>query len=187
MRRLHPSWWKDSWVANLLRSLAVEKQARLSLGIWILLLFVLMAGGILGVLAFRRDQAVKHQEALEVLNAIADLKTAQITDWRNERKSDANMFSHLPLVVRDLQAIQTTPTLRAVSPEVLTILSILKDANYYRAVALFDGQFRCCGEVSSAERHADCSRMAEYAVRHRATLLGVLQTGASAVEDLQRD
>jgi PAS domain S-box-containing protein len=66
-----------------------------------LLLVVLTAGiGVAGFHLMRREQANLRWRAEHELAAVADLKTAQVADWRRERLKEGNLILHTPYAAR---------------------------------------------------------------------------------------
>ena len=78
------------------------------------------------------------QKAEAALSAVADLKVAQIANWRNERLGDGRFFFKAPFVAKDIQRLQSDPHNPVIRSEILTWLTLLKAGNRYEMVALFD-------------------------------------------------
>ena len=89
-------------------------------------------------LAEARDVTQKAETAL---SAVADLKVAQIVNWRNERLGDGRFFSKAPFVAKDIQRLQSDPQNPAIRSEILTWLTLLKSGNRYETVAIFDTNY----------------------------------------------
>lgn len=78
------------------------------------------------------------QKAEAALSAVADLKVAQIANWRNERLGDGRFFFKAPFVAKDIQRLQSDPHNPVIRSEILTWLTLLKAGDRYEMVALFD-------------------------------------------------
>ena len=68
---------------------------------WVTALFLCIVAGVLtfGFWFYRDQQHRLHEEAVEDLQGIAELKVEQITQWRSERLANAEILSHSPLFI----------------------------------------------------------------------------------------
>ena len=74
---------------------------------------VLIAGiGTTGFCYLRRQLTDSRVKAEETLSAIADLKMAQIADWRRERMADANLVHFTPYAARRAVDVLRSPNRR---------------------------------------------------------------------------
>jgi PAS domain S-box-containing protein len=118
-------------------------------GLFFILTVVL---GVSGYVYLARLQSGARAAAHQELAAIADLKLRQISNWREERLSDASFFSHARFVAQDVRRFLQDPSSEAARSAVLHWLNLLKSGDRYYGVAVFDstGQRRL-GLPSSAD------------------------------------
>lgn len=83
-----------------------------------------------------RAKAIAHER----LAAIADLKQRQLTNWRDERLSDARFFSRAPFVAQDLQRLLAAPGSEPDRDAIMRWLKLLKGGDRYYEVAIYDAQ-----------------------------------------------
>jgi signal transduction histidine kinase len=140
--------------------------------------FVCLAGGIIlaGYLYLSNRQSEARAEAFRELNAIADLKLRQLSNWRKERISDALFFSRARFVAEDIQRYFNAPDSEAARSGVLHWLDLLKAGDRYDTVALLDGSLQprlvlpaSAGGALNVDRH-----WLESAVQNRAPTFGDL-------------
>jgi hypothetical protein len=72
------------------------------------------------------------------LDAIANLKVAQITNWRNDRLKDARFLMGAPFVARDVAALLAQPNSAADRAEVRRWLTLIKDDPRYELAMVLD-------------------------------------------------
>ena len=102
-------------------------------------LVVLMAAGGLAWLYIKREQAEDRQAAENTLAAVADLKVAQLTRWRQERLGDGRQIYSTPYAVRralDAMAQPGSATTRQMFTGWLD--AVLASGSYHRALLLDD-------------------------------------------------
>jgi PAS domain S-box-containing protein len=97
-----------------------------------------LAIAITGALYLRDGQAAARATARNELRAIADLKVAQIVNWRNERMGDARFFSRAAFVARDVRSFFIDPSSERARSDILNWLTLVKADHRYEQVALFD-------------------------------------------------
>jgi signal transduction histidine kinase len=142
-------------------------------------LLLVVALAVAGSLYLSRQQAQARAAAHEELGAIADLKLAQISNWRAERMDDAIFFSRAQIVAQDLRRFLDNPSSEAVRASVLNWLNLLKGGDRYCAVMVFDARLE--------RRLALPDSLPEPSASTRALLQGELRTPQIVLSDLHRD
>lgn len=135
--------------------------------------------GIGGYLYLTRQQVHARITAHRELSAIADLKLRQISNWREERLSDARLFSRVGFVAEDVKRFLDEPDSEAARTAVSQWLTLLKTKERYDAAVAFDMRLkrRLAIPPSADEPAASVGRLLERA----------LQTHDVAFGDLHRD
>jgi hypothetical protein len=104
-------------------------------GIFLLLILTIIGLGYYYFMTQREDiKQKKHEE----LSAIAELKVGQITQWREERFSDAKDIYENLIVARQVEAFIKAPDERQRREELFAWLKSLKDRYFYSDVCLLD-------------------------------------------------
>jgi PAS domain S-box-containing protein len=103
------------------------------------------------------------------LGAIADLKLGQITNWQQERFSDAKFFGHARFVAEDVHRFLAGPDSTTNREAVIHWLNLLKGGERYHAVMLIDSnlQFRIALPESAAEPPELLRSLFDEAIRTR--------------------
>ncbi len=104
---------------------------------------VLIAGVALGTafagFSYLRYRQNEQRTAIWAeLGAISDLKAVQVSNWRQERGSDAQFLMRAPFVARDLVAYFAQPDSAAARSEIEGWLGLMKGGQRYASVAVFD-------------------------------------------------
>ena len=144
--------------------------------IFLLLVLALGAGGSLYLSRQRADTRAAAQQSL---SAIADLKLDQITNWREERLSDARFFFRARFVAQDVKRLLEAPDSQAARADVRHWLNLLKGGDRYAAAALFDPKLE--------RRLAIPDSAGEPTVLLRALFERALQTRDVVMSDLHQD
>ena len=95
-----------------------------------------------GFLYLRHQQLALRTAIGSELGAIADLKAAQVANWRNERMDDARFLARAPAVARDLADLLAHPDSAERRAAALGWLDLLKGGERYDALAFFDPKLR---------------------------------------------
>jgi PAS domain S-box-containing protein len=104
-------------------------------GIFLFLILTIIGLGYYYFMTQREDlKQKKHEE----LSAIAELKVGQITQWREERFSDAKDIYENLIVARQVEAFIKAPGERRRREELFAWLKSLKDHYFYSDVCLLD-------------------------------------------------
>lgn len=143
---------------------------------------------IVGYLLYTTQRAEREAQVASELAAIADLKLAQITSWRQERMSDANFADNnvrIHMHVRHLVEGRDTEVAR--TAQVDWMRSMYKNRQYGR-IAIFDSRGRV---LVAVPQHEDlpgpyAMTLMERAGRERTVLFSDLSTrdGAAPVLDI---
>jgi PAS domain S-box-containing protein len=106
----------------------------------------------LGYYYFMTQREEIKQKKHEELSAIAELKVGQITQWREERFSDAKDIYENLIVTRQVEAFIKAPIERQRREELLAWLKSLKDHYFYSDVCLLDsnGSIRLSDHIQPA-------------------------------------
>ena len=140
--------------------------------------FLLMAAALVvaGYLYVSRQQAEARATAHRELSTIADLKLSQITNWREERLSDARFFSRARFVAQDVRRLVDEPDSEAARAAVLQWMDLLKGGARYAAVMVFDPRFerRLSLPASAAQPAASTRKLLAQAVQSRKVVFGDL-------------
>jgi len=65
-------------------------------------IFLVLAASAFSYITYQQNKADAHQNEMKLLSTIADLKVGEITQWRWERKGDAEAFAQAPLFLREM-------------------------------------------------------------------------------------
>ena len=122
-----------AWMADAEARRSGQKLA----GLFLLALAFLAGVGLVGL---SHLQAKARLSAHRELSAIADLKLQQLTQWRQERLSDAYFFSHARFAAADVRKLLDAPQAPAVQAEVRHWLNLLKGGERYHAVAVYSAR-----------------------------------------------
>lgn len=90
-----------------------------------------------GFFYLRRTRTTAREAALAQLAAVADLKAAQIADWRRERLSEGRLFLRAPAVVEDLAALVERPDDPTARRRVYGWLETLRGGARYESALVF--------------------------------------------------
>ncbi len=106
---------------------------------------LLLLGGAAIAVGYRyqrqRQDSLIHKTH-EELSAVADLKIAQITRWREERLSDGRFLQQAPAISRDLAALFAQPGSPAARDQVAGWLAPMRREMGYEMALVFDAGFR---------------------------------------------
>jgi PAS domain S-box-containing protein len=127
-------------------------KTRYALGAAIALTGALIAIGI----HWRLERKQIKNEAAMQLTAIADLKRAEIANWRNERLADGRFFSQAPFVVLDVEAMLANPHAEPAHSNALKWLSLLKGGDRYAQIRIFRPD---CSELVSVASNPSLDAM----------------------------
>ena len=143
--------WKESYDVRTVRSIFV-----------FVMIFVLLAAGIIltAILYYRSYEKNHRTEVERQLAAIADLKVADLAQWRRERLSDAAVFYQNPnfsgLVERSVEAPEDPEATRRLR----AWLDKIREAHQYQRVCLHgpDGRVRMTSPDTPELRTVQFSR-----------------------------
>jgi PAS domain S-box-containing protein len=93
-----------------------------------------------GRLYFRQQQREFAREASVQLAVIADLKAGQIARWYQDRRADANVILHNPMVLAQARRFLAGSSDAQVRENLLGWMSAVQQGSDYGAVALIDSQ-----------------------------------------------
>ena len=119
---------------------ASETQRRFIWRLLTLLAGLVVAISLTGFFYLKRQQTSARADVYSNLNAIANLKMAQIVNWRNERLSDARFLFQAPFVARDITALFAQPESVEVRTGVSRWLDLMRMGGLYESAMLFDAQ-----------------------------------------------
>lgn len=126
---------------------------------------------------YRSDSEEAHERIEAELSGIATLKVQDVTDWREERLSDARFFGRAPFVREDVQRLLANPMQSESREAVETWLRLLKGGDRYEQVAVLDlegNRILSLPEVMMEDRSV--LRMhVQNAVKQGAAVIGQLQ------------
>ena len=144
------------------------------------LAFVVLAAAIAtaGFFYLRRQQADTRLTMHDELTAIAELKVAQIVNWRTERLGDARFFSRAGFVAKDVEALWSDPNSPPARAETLAWLTLLKAGDRYERVTLFDAKLN--PRLTVPARPEDSTR------EERALVEATFRTNTIVMSDLYR-
>jgi hypothetical protein len=110
-----------------------------------LILTLFAVGGLVvaaGFVYLRSEEAAGRLTANAELEAIARLKSAQIENWRNERRSDARFLLRTPAVTRDVADLVARPDDPSARARLLGWLEPIKGEARYESILVFDTRAR---------------------------------------------
>lgn len=96
----------------------------------------------LGVLYLRNELRVGREAVNRELNAVANLKAADIVQWREERLGEARFLERTPHVASDIAAFLARPSDATARQRVIDWLEPIRGGTRYREVLLFDSEGR---------------------------------------------
>lgn len=101
-----------------------------------LLLGALVLG--VGLNYVRRQQTAARETAKRELDAVANLRTAQLAQWREERLAEGRFLQNVPPVAVDIAAFLSQPENEAAGVRVRHWLEAIKGGERYEAVLVYD-------------------------------------------------
>lgn len=109
---------------------------------WLLIIAALTVGIIVIVAYFyaRHEQDTARESTWRELDAVADLKVAQLVQWRQERLGEGLFLQRTPAVIRDVAALLASPDDAAARARVVDWLEPIRGGDRYASVMLFDAQ-----------------------------------------------
>lgn len=108
---------------------------------WLLIfLFFIISSGVvvLGFLFYNYQRQHIFENKLQELSGISDLKIRQITQWRQERLSDASFFSESTLLIRQFKAFSNNSGNESLHSDLIQILKSLTSNYYYKNILFLD-------------------------------------------------
>ena len=107
---------------------------------WLLVIAALTVGIIVIVAYFyvRHAQKSAREATWRELDAVADLKVAQLVQWRQERIGEGLFLQRTPAVVRDVAALLASPDDATARARVVDWLEPIRGGDRYASVMLFD-------------------------------------------------
>ncbi|MBI4625379.1 MAG: PAS domain S-box protein [Verrucomicrobia bacterium] len=96
--------------------------------------------GLTGFFYLQRQQTSARTYVYSDLNAIADLKMAQIVNWRDERLSDARFLGQARFVARDIARLLADPNSEAARAESIHWLNLVKTDGRYADAMIYDAE-----------------------------------------------
>jgi PAS domain S-box-containing protein len=123
------------------------------------------------------QQRIQH-EVEEQLQAIAQLKVGQITEWRRERLSDGVMLMESPFLVEGVAQWMAAPQVEK-TEQLLARFGALQEHNHYRDVILVEagGKVRLSLSGGPACLHEQALRALAEALRVRRPVLSEVHAG----------
>jgi PAS domain S-box-containing protein len=105
-------------------------------------IFAILAAGILATGYSYFDTQKNHlkREQYEDLSAIADLKSYQIIQWRNERLNDAEVIRVNPLIADEIATFQKNPANPRTRHNIVTWMKLMQTNYGYGSIFLCDGK-----------------------------------------------
>ncbi len=146
---------------------------------FIAILILIMAIIASGLIYYQTQKRAVFREQVNQLDAIADLKTAQITNWMMERKGDARLISENSMLTAELLALLSQPSAGRRRESILGWMSSLQKNYHYENVLLLDRQGNV---VLSASAHHN-----EIGFEGRRTLEQARQGRDSVISDLHKN
>ena len=107
---------------------------------YLILLFMLVAAGLVstGILYSRHQEKLQHKEIEHELSAIAQLKAADLSQWRAERLLDATFLSHSAVFAELVQHALAEPRNRQAQERLQRLLQELRETYGYNRVYVSD-------------------------------------------------
>lgn len=93
-----------------------------------------------GVIYLRRQRTDLRTRVLQELEAVSDLKTTQIINWREERLADARFLMRAPSVGRDVGAFLADLESPPARDLVFSWLELTRSYGHFESVVLYDAQ-----------------------------------------------
>lgn len=108
------------------------------LGLAVISVGVLMA--LTALLSLRRAQASASVAAREQLGAIAELKAAQVAEWRREREREGRFLMRAPGVAGDIRDLSLDPSDARIRARVLRWLEPIRAGESYESARVFNAR-----------------------------------------------
>ena len=129
----------DVWpISTILSDHSAEPSQWTAKGPMAAFLLLLSAIAVVGGFYLEVQQTNMRRAAQAELEAVANLKTEEITNWRKERLDDAYFFAGAAFVSRDVQELFSNPDAETARVEALNWLTLLKGGERYACAAIFD-------------------------------------------------
>jgi len=94
--------------------------------------------GVAGYLNYESGKKIIKEDIQDELSAIADLKIAQIVNWRKERISDAGMMAGSPVMISKIRKFMVSPGTPGLREEILSWMVASKKQNLDSSVSIAD-------------------------------------------------
>lgn len=107
----------------------------------LILLAVVAAGSAAGWSYYKREQQAFERAAESELSAVADLKVAQIANWRQERLADANQILETELIRETVRAFLDEPANGHARTRLLDWMTVFRRHGHITRVVLLDTHF----------------------------------------------
>ena len=140
---------------------------------------LVVAISVIGLYFLKRQLTSARADVYSDLNAIAQLKTEEIANWRNERLSDGRFLVRAPFVAEDVAALLVDPGSTAARTRVFRWLDLVKSGDIYDSALLLDP----AGNLRLAIPEAN--QVSGAAVRE--ILAAAARSNDAAMTDLHRD
>ena len=147
----------------------------------LLLLGFILVIGAGGYGFFAKQKSLFESAAQAQLNAIADLKVAQLVRWREERIDDGNLIVGNPLIISAVKHFLTNPEDSSTQNQIVPLLQTLQKFAHYKRVALLDSELRPCLSMPPAGQWISQQDLAwmKAACRTNQIIINDLHIGAS--------
>ncbi len=141
--------------------------------IFVLLVIGISITGWLYMVGLRDDEAHRLNQDLK---AISELKVQQILNWRKERLGDANLISSSKSIADAVKSYLSNPYSTQAQEEMLDWMTVMQKSNNYKALILYDLNFKPRISVPSKPDTADKSI--------RNIITDTLNSGKPTISDL---
>jgi len=136
--------------------------------------------GVSGFLYYQQQKRTVQQQRNEELSVIADLKAAEIEEWRRERLADAEFVRQTSFTAEAIARILTPAGTPQLEQDVLGWMTRYKERHGYASVVLLDaeGNARLAVPPETQPIEAEALNLVAQALNARAAVLSDLHRGA---------
>lgn len=125
--------------------------------------------GIGGYFHIRSAQAEARAAILGQLDAVAELKAAEIGHWRTERLTEGQFLTHARFVAEDMAGLVAAPESPEAQARVLDWLNLIKGGDRYETVTVFDSAGRSLLAIPEGGLSVDHHAQHADSIRNRPT------------------
>ncbi len=127
---------------------------------WVMAVLAGLGIVVLGLFSFHRERVRLRHLMFRELEAVAELQSRQLSDWRQERLNDGSFLSNTGAIARDVATLLARPETEEARAALTGWFGTMKGGERYESVLLLDAAFKVRLSVP-ADANPPCSRLKE--------------------------